>query len=378
MAPEHGRLSLETLEARLTPAATVSLVGSTIAIVGDAWNNSVLCEIRGGLLAVDVVSTATGQPTQRLSRTFNPANVSYVQFLGHAGSDSFNNRLNYRSYADGGLGNDALRGGGGDDTFQGGAGNDALLGSAGNDNLYGGPGDDSLLGGLGSDGLFGGPGANRLQGDAGSDRFLQVVGSLNPADARLEDAVLYFRNGDRAWNATEIEWVDFGLRLLHQRTGNDKLLQRADGAALTFIRNLSYPSADGGATYALNNEDGTIELFNPAFADRTTAAITAVHEIGHNWDDEQPRYRAWLQLSGWTPTRGPTALYAPSADGQWWHLRSARFADAYGRTNPFEDWSSSWESYFTFRYGFLPDNQGLNVLPTAKTSHLDAFFTALS
>jgi Ca2+-binding RTX toxin-like protein len=375
-APLH-RLSLETLEARLTPAVAVSLTGSSIAIVGDAWNNSVLCEIRGGMLAVDAVSTATGQPIQRLSRTFDPATVSYVSFLGFAGNDSFNNKLTYRSYADGGLGNDILRGGGADDILQGGPGFDTLYGNAGNDNLYGGDGDDLLLGGLGSDGLFGGLGYARLQGDAGSDRFLQRLDNLNPTDARIEDAVLYFRDGDRAWNSTEIEWIDFGLRLLHQRTGNDKLLGRADGVAITFVRNRAYAAADGATTYAVNNEDGTIELYNPAFADRTTAAITAVHEVGHNWDEEQPRYRDWLQLSGWRQTAGALSQYANSSDGRWWYLRTARFADDYGRTNPFEDWSSSWESYFTYSYGFLPDNQGLNLLPALKTNHLDAFFNAM-
>ena len=378
MAVPKRRLSLETLEARLTPAVSITLSGSSVAIVGDAWNNSVLCEIRSGLLAVDVVSTATGQPTQRLSRTFDPAAVSFVQFLGYAGNDTFSNRLSYRSYADGGLGNDVLRGGAGDDTFRGGPGFDTLYGNAGSDNLYGGAGDDLLFGGLGNDGLYGGPGFNRLQGDAGADRFLQAAANVNPADARLEDAVLYFRDGDRPWNSTEIEWVDFGLRVLHQRTGNDKLLQRADGVAITFIRNQAYASADGGVTYALNNEDGTIELFNPAFSDRAIAAITAVHEVGHNWDEEQPHYQAWLQLSGWRQTAGAASQYVISDDGQWWYLRTARFANDYGRTNPFEDWSSSWESYFTFSYGFLPDNQGLSLLPTTKTNHLDVFFNAMS
>ncbi len=378
MAVPKRRLSLETLEARLTPAVSITLSGSSVAIVGDAWNNSVLGEIRGGLLAIDVVSTATGQTTQRLSRTFDPTAVSYVQFLGYAGNDTFNNRLSYRSYADGGLGNDVLRGGAGDDTFQGGPGLDTLYGNAGDDNLYGGAGDDLLMGGVGSDGLYGGPGFNRLQGDAGADRFLQAAANVNPMDARLEDAVLYFRNGDRPWNSTEIEWVDFGLRVLHQRTGNDKLLQRADGVAITFIRNQAYPTTDGGVTYALNNEDGTIELFNPAFSGRAIAAVTAVHEVGHNWDEEQPNYQGWLQLSGWRQSPGAASQYVISDDGQWWYLRSARFADDYGRTNPFEDWSSSWESYFTFRYGFLPDNQSLSLLPTAKTNHLDVFFNAMS
>jgi Ca2+-binding RTX toxin-like protein len=51
----------------------------------------------------------------------------------------------------GGIGDDRLEGGDGDDLLNGGAGNDVLFGGDGVDRLIGGSGDDSLIGGGGID-----------------------------------------------------------------------------------------------------------------------------------------------------------------------------------------------------------------------------------
>ena len=58
----------------------------------------------------------------------------------------------------------------------GGVGNDTLTGGSGNDGLFGQDGNDLLTGGAGSDGLSGGAGNDTLDGGAGADRMAGVVG----------------------------------------------------------------------------------------------------------------------------------------------------------------------------------------------------------
>lgn len=78
---------------------------------------------------------------------------------GHEHGDTF----------DGGAGNDAVFGRGGDDNLSGGADNDVVGGGRGNDVLYGNDGDDVLSGGAGNDTLYGGDNDDRLDGGLGDD-----------------------------------------------------------------------------------------------------------------------------------------------------------------------------------------------------------------
>jgi Ca2+-binding RTX toxin-like protein len=86
-------------------------------------------------------------------------------------------------YAVGGLGNDLVLGGSGEDVLLGGLGNDVLIGQGG---------EDRLLGGLGNDTIR----FNRLDGDivlggAGSDTF--VIGGVSEDSAGYASRVLDFR-----------------------------------------------------------------------------------------------------------------------------------------------------------------------------------------
>jgi hypothetical protein len=71
-----------------------------------------------------------------------------------------------------GLGNDTVRGGGGDDVLDGGSGHDTLEGNAGDDVLVGGAGNDIVKGGAGEDILVKGSGTDTLDGGAGDDEFI--------------------------------------------------------------------------------------------------------------------------------------------------------------------------------------------------------------
>jgi len=77
----------------------------------------------------------------------------------------------------GGTGADRLNGGAGKDFLYGGADNDRLIGGSGNDKQYGGKGNDSLIGGNNNDRLFGGSGSDALNGGMGDDRLFGGAGS---------------------------------------------------------------------------------------------------------------------------------------------------------------------------------------------------------
>ncbi|SNB60667.1 Hemolysin-type calcium-binding repeat-containing protein [Arboricoccus pini] len=72
----------------------------------------------------------------------------------------------------GDTGNDFLEGGKGIDLVIGADGNDNLHGNDGQDTLYGGKGNDVLFGGAGDDTLIGNQGIDTLTGGAGADRFI--------------------------------------------------------------------------------------------------------------------------------------------------------------------------------------------------------------
>jgi serralysin len=95
-------------------------------------------------------------------------NAGNDQIYGFDGNDSLQGG-NGHDYLDGGNGNNTLVGGNGNDTLVGGNGNDGLNGGKGHDVLYGNAGDDTLVGANGNDGLIGGAGHDYLDGGAGDD-----------------------------------------------------------------------------------------------------------------------------------------------------------------------------------------------------------------
>lgn len=87
--------------------------------------------------------------------------------LGGAGNDSI----------DGGEGNDSLNAGTGDDMVLGGEGNDSVNAGIGRDVVFGGSGNDTVIGGLGTDQLSGGAGDDRIDGGDGSDTLSGDAGN---------------------------------------------------------------------------------------------------------------------------------------------------------------------------------------------------------
>lgn len=100
----------------------------------------------------------------------------------------------------GSFGDDLLEGAGGDDALDGGFGDDALAGGEGNDALSGGFGDDTLAGGAGDDLLTGGFGDDRLDGGVGSDLLVGGFGAdsfvFGPSGGSQTDVVQDFGADD--------------------------------------------------------------------------------------------------------------------------------------------------------------------------------------
>jgi Ca2+-binding RTX toxin-like protein len=135
-------------------------------------------------------------------------------------------------------------------------------------NLFGRAGNDKLDGGAGIDGIYGGSGNDTLWGGSGSDRFLGTSNDTTP-DLNAADVRVNFAAGTKAWLEGEIERVDDGLKVLHEQTGNDRLLTRANGAEMTFVRGTT-----NGTVLGQNHENGRITLWDSAFS----SSLPLVHD----------------------------------------------------------------------------------------------------
>lgn len=118
-----------------------------------------------------------------------------------AGNDVVVNNAPASMRADGGAGNDVLRGGDLGDNLRDSSGNDELAGRGGDDDLdasfeTGNGTRDILVGGTGSDLLKGGPGDDQLRGSADNDRLEGGAGAddLNPGPGTA-DIVAYTGGG---------------------------------------------------------------------------------------------------------------------------------------------------------------------------------------
>ncbi len=402
-------LAAESLESRVVMKVSIVNEAGTLTIRGDGWNNAVTVTERAGVADVHVSSTPrNGFLLTPVEVNGSYSGVSFIKFFGGNGDDQFTCLGYFYCNAWGGRGDDVLQGGGLSDNLYGERGNDTLRGMGGwGDNLYGGANDDLLYGGDGSDGLFGGTGNDKSYGEAGNDRFLILKGKDGQIqDMTASEAKVQFENGKRKWDLEEIEFVDVGLRMAHLRTGNDNLLESQSGGVLRFVR-MNRGSTSN--TLAANFNDGErLEFYSSVFrsfrkasevADRTVRiALTTVHELAHNWDQpDNQDFQYWLSLSGWrnsdpgssatdfSPASGNSKKETPKSD-YWWYRNSASFARDYGRTNPREDFATSWEAYFKERPWYAVNDtqfasanpEGLATLSTAKSSYLDNFFNALS
>lgn len=369
------RLHMEALEDRTLLSSTASLTSAgQLQIRGTGANDNV--EVRATATTVSVLDGG------RIIANVAKARVQSIRFQGMAGNDRFVNQTTIPVTAYGNSGNDVLIGGRGAERFDGGAGNDRLFGNGGNDVLVGGPGVDHLYGGAGMDGLMGGgyAEADYLYGGSGSDRFLvqgkDVLRDLKPEDARIRflngaagsvpvgNTQVSYRAG--VWKDSEIQLIDMVLSNVHQATGNTRLLKLASGQEVPYVRL--------GATSDPNIlawNSGT-QMFFPdsSFTDRNQLISTTYHEIAHNFDEPgenrsinnfrnlsgwttQPQWQQQWQWNGWFWEQVPVFPYREATikgQPQWYFHESAAFNRRYGQSSPFEDFATTFETYFMRRF----------------------------
>lgn len=353
-----AKLGGQSLEGRDCMAAgpAVYVASGALVILGSTGNDRV--EVSTNANGSTAIVKFNGATIQK-----STAGVNRIEFRGDAGNDVFYNNTAAPANAYGEGGNDVLFGGAGNDFLSGGAnndvcsgrgGNDGLDGGAGNDRLHGGMGNDNLSGGDGHDGLLGGYGYDILTGGTGNDRFVfHAAAGGQMRDVGSNDVQVRFADETHQWSLEEMEIADLAFEKLHLRNINLLRDSNAGRSMLTFYKvpqnnvfsGRNYDLANGTHKIQIADWDATSEYYNKYAVD------TIIHEIGHNWDNENRYWSNFLSLSGWTQNvaRGYEGYYY-AADRGWAYRREAYtnnvFASTYARTNPYDDFAESFAAYF--------------------------------
>ncbi len=264
-------------------------------------------------------------------------------------------------------GNDSLDGGSGNDSLYAGSGDDQLNGSSGNDYLSGESGRDALLGWSGNDSVYGGSGADRFlkmddaaandsESEFKDDGSIDVIIDFDDSNARnltLNGQAVTAQAG--TWSESDVLRVDNAFAIMVQRTGNNVLLERKNGARITFERVGNIVDGMGNVTGfgGWNENNGRIAIAQPRFSNDNSLHRVVYHEIAHNWDDENDDWGDFLALSGWRRNNWINQWLFPkeddeldSGDGEWWYDDTSGFARSYGTWNPREDFATSFAYYF--------------------------------
>lgn len=388
-------LACESLEARnLMAVASVSLSNRVLKINMDDLGGDVRVYTQGAKIMVKD-NAPNGFYLTAPQWPFNKSAVGKIEFRGGDGNDVFDNDAFVPVEAWGNDGNDSLNGGNAADILRGGEGNDTLIGVGGDDRLYGGDGRDVLFGDAGNDSLYGGgwDSVDQLTGGAGRDRFLtQSTDVIKDGTGLLtragDDAQIKFVDRDQSWSNREIEVVDEALAQLFAARGDNRLLKETRGSApLTFYQgqlgagvaghNQVFTKTGGcwqegpwynptqhcdNRTYFDRREIVIVDWDTSVSSENRAAINTVIHEIGHNFDDDgvsDSTWKSFLGQSGWVQNpASKTGLFrgrdfndsstAPDNSKGWYRSTNtrSRFAEAYGGTNPMEDWATTWELYF--------------------------------
>jgi hypothetical protein len=144
--------------------------------------------------------------------------------------------------------------------------------------------------------------------------------------------------------------LDSGIKLLHDATGNTKLLKTAAGGDINVYRK-NTPRTPNDSAYMKNLAASIWFLNDTPLHSNGKGAAVMVHELAHFRDEStegNPYLADFRNLSGWVqnPTSTDGLTRATNASGGWWYRSDATFATNYSKTNPFEDWAESVMCYF--------------------------------
>jgi hypothetical protein len=180
-----------------------------------------------------------------------------------------------------------------------------------------------------------------------------------------------------------VELIDRALSELVARTGNNRLLETATGGQLEYQRwGRQTTRLDEFVVGGWSNSTGSIALTQLKF-DGTDddVAQTVFHEVGHNWDTENPDWEDFKAISGWTNVDPHSADYrqAENQGEAWWYLATATFARFYGHRNPMEDYATSFAAYFMDQAGWTYNGGvgGATAIPD-KIAFLDTYLDSIS
>jgi uncharacterized protein (TIGR03118 family) len=228
----HGVFGEISAQPQNASAVTAVLANGDLAITGSRESDHVRVNLVGHH---QIMVIANGHNLGR----FDAAKVDTIHFTGLAGNDHFSvsPRVEATVIADGGAGNDMLRGGGGSSILLGSTGDDFLHGGKKARNiLIGGEGSDHLQGGKRSDILIGGSTTH----DTNDQALMQILAAWN-ADTSSSDRIAVLRNGtngvpkldsttvvddgaaDRLFGGQGTDWYFSTLpdRLLGRRSGEE-------------------------------------------------------------------------------------------------------------------------------------------------------------
>ena len=195
----------------------VLVVGSSLntdgqlTIVGSEASDVIYIRSAGSTIDVRVRSASSSH------KQFAAAAVTSIRVLAGGGNDRVisTGNITVPQWIEGGEGDDAIRGGSGDNTILGGpgrdriygrSGNDFIDGGAGNDRIYANAGDDLVLGGEGNDVIYlgrsggndigiGGDGRDRIYGRDGSDLIISGQTLYDNDRERLDRIMLQWNDG---------------------------------------------------------------------------------------------------------------------------------------------------------------------------------------
>ncbi len=165
-------------------ASTIAYDGTTLIYTGSAAANNLLIYAAGdGSAKVDISdheAIAAPDSCERLADDAElwrcPVPTRVKADMGD-GADTFSPGSDFTAVieADGGNGDDDLRGTDAGDILNGGPGNDKVKGYKGDDQLDGGDGDDTVDGGIDKDTVLGGSGNDNMAGDGFENAYADVV-----------------------------------------------------------------------------------------------------------------------------------------------------------------------------------------------------------
>ncbi|MDR0336831.1 MAG: fibronectin type III domain-containing protein [Planctomycetaceae bacterium] len=284
--------------------------GNILTIEGTNQDDWVQVYENGGNFEV-YVSTTYGNTLTSIGTPFT--DITSIVFNGYDGNDTFKAWHN-NVYVDVAC------------TINGGNGNDDLMGGSGENILDGGNGHDLLIGGVGTNVFY-----NKGNGSSAFLWRSTINGDSWASGSSIgNDAHLIFANTG-SLNVTPLSWKEadfFGvvdtIHYVYNLLGNYKFFcsEFREPSSLFIAQHGDLGTNIGGT----NTGGGRVIILDSEY---TTDDLIIIHEFAHNW--HRTSYYQQLASISWNGNSKKSGS------------KNGDFARDYGKTNPFEDWTTTVE-----------------------------------